>query len=57
MYKIHIVRLKICAVNGKSRSHSDRNVIREVGPRPRVWRVYTRKKTKGMKDDDVAMNV
>ena len=34
----------------------DRNVISEVGPRPRVWRVYTRKKTKGMKDDDVAVN-
>ncbi|RZB61676.1 Receptor-like protein EIX2 [Glycine soja] len=34
----------------------DRNVISEVGPRPRVWRVYPRKKTKGMNDDDVAVN-
>jgi hypothetical protein len=38
---------------------SDRNVISKVGlgdngPRPRVWKVYSRKKAKGMRDGDVA---
>jgi hypothetical protein len=36
----------------------DRNVISDMGfgangPSPRVWKVYTRKKTKGRKNDDV----
>jgi len=43
------------------RSENDRNKNNEVGPeenyKPQVWRVYKRKRGKGMKDDELAKRV
>ncbi|KAI5444636.1 hypothetical protein KIW84_013055 [Lathyrus oleraceus] len=57
------IRMKAVGICGSDVHYlkTDRNRVQNVGfdygPKPRVWKVYKRKKTKGKGNDDVVKNV